>query len=144
MTTIAWDGKKTIAADKQMNFCDTPVSATKLVKITYKGKKAVAAGSGEVAQYTPVIDWIKNQRKSPPILEANANFGVIVVTEEGIAYVYASALTPVPISGRPWAIGTGADYALGAMAFGASAVEAVKIASALDVNTGLGIDVETL
>ena len=81
MTTIAWDGKKTIAADKQMNFCDTPVSATKLVKITYKGKKAVAAGSGEVAQYTPVIDWIKNQRKSQPILEANANFAEYACSE---------------------------------------------------------------
>ena len=141
MTTIAFDGN-TIAADKQMNFCDTPVATSKLVKMTYNGKRAVAAGSGEVVQYTPIIEWLKNKRKAQPVLDATANFGVIVVTEDKVAYVYASALTPVAIKGRPWAIGTGADYALGAMAFGATAEQAVQIASELDVNTGLGIDVE--
>lgn len=39
-----------------------------------------------------------------------------------------------------WAVGSGCDYALGAMKFGATAKEAIAIASELDVNTGLGID----
>lgn len=39
-----------------------------------------------------------------------------------------------------WAIGSGADYALGAMYAGLSAAEAVMIASKLDTGTGLGVD----
>lgn len=37
---------------------------------------------------------------------------------------------------EPMAIGSGADYAMGAMDAGCSAVEAVKIAAGRDVNTG--------
>lgn len=45
----------------------------------------------------------------------------------------------------PWSIGSGGDFAHGAMAAGCSALEAVKIASCLDIRTGLGFDcIETL
>lgn len=40
-----------------------------------------------------------------------------------------------------WAIGSGCDYALGAMEAGATAQEAVRIASRLDNQCGMGVDV---
>jgi hypothetical protein len=42
-----------------------------------------------------------------------------------------------------WSVGSGADYALGVLAHGGTAEEAVHIASQLDINTGLGIDTVT-
>jgi hypothetical protein len=38
-------------------------------------------------------------------------------------------------------VGSGADFAIGAMARGASAREAIDIAATYDTNTGLGVDV---
>lgn len=40
-----------------------------------------------------------------------------------------------------WAAGSGADYAMGAMAAGKDAKEAVEIACRFDINCGLGVDV---
>lgn len=41
----------------------------------------------------------------------------------------------------PWAIGSGAPYAHGAMEAGCTAEEAVTIASKLDIHTGMGYDI---
>lgn len=47
----------------------------------------------------------------------------------------------VPVSGAFFAIGSGKDFALGAMEAGASAAEAVEIAARRDAHTGCGVDV---
>lgn len=46
-----------------------------------------------------------------------------------------------PLSGAFFAIGSGEQFAIGAMAAGASALEAVKIASECEPWTGAGVDV---
>ena len=50
-------------------------------------------------------------------------------------YFCFSALYPSPIESEYFAIGSGAPYAIAAMARGDSAIEAIKFASTIDVHT---------
>lgn len=63
------------------------------------------------------------------------NFDAIVIDADGNCYNYGSRLLPMPV-GKPNAIGSGAQFAMGAMLAGASADKAVKIAIKLDSYTG--------
>lgn len=45
---------------------------------------------------------------------------------------------------KMWAVGSGSDYAKGAMAMGADVRKAVEVASLFDVNTGRGIETMTV
>jgi len=65
-------------------------------------------------------------------------FTGILISPNSKCYQYGQALMPHYITGQ-WAIGSGADFALGAMAAGADAIDAVSIAIDLDVNSGLGV-----
>ena len=59
----------------------------------------------------------------------------LVVTKEGEVWRYAGNRSQMLLSSDPIAMGSGADFALGAMAQGATAKEAVLIASKLDFYT---------
>lgn len=60
---------------------------------------------------------------------------IILVNKRG-AIFYAGSSPPVLVPRKFEAVGTGAGYALGAMASGAGAKKAVKIAAGLDAYTG--------
>ena len=56
-------------------------------------------------------------------------------------YIYGASLKPYPIKDKYYAIGSGAAYALAAMALGKPPREAVEIAAMFDSGTGGEIDV---
>jgi ATP-dependent protease HslVU (ClpYQ) peptidase subunit len=67
----------------------------------------------------------------------DADFSVLVFSSSTEQLVQVDAmLEPLPVSDPFWAIGSGAKIALGAMEYGASAVEAVDIACKFDPYTG--------
>lgn len=66
----------------------------------------------------------------------------VVLTNGGNVYWYGKIGYPIEIKDRFFGIGTGADFALGALHAGATIVEAVRIACKLDTNSGRGIQVE--
>lgn len=142
MTTIAFDGK-TIAADCQSTYGSFPVKAHKLHRLTYKGKNAVAGCAGTIQEFDPIITWVKNgckKKQRPDVEDEKPDFSIMVVTEDGEVHYACNSLFFHEMGKSRWAIGSGSDYALGAMEAGKTAKEAVDIASRLDVNTGLGID----
>ena len=59
-------------------------------------------------------------------------------------YEYESALVPTRIEGDCWAIGSGAQAALGAMYMGATPEEAAEVACAIDPFCGGPVTVERL
>lgn len=100
------------------------------------------AGCGEVSDCRRTFDWAnaelgaaKKATKLPPggdcIAFAVSPDGVLFCIERGYLFEMPSA---------PYAaIGSGADFAFGAMAAGASAIKAVEISSTLDASTGKGV-----
>ena len=146
MTTIAWDGK-TMAADKQSTGGGMKYLSLegKMHRGTYHGMPALFAGAGTSVYCDAVIEWLRAgmPNDKPEMPAAPDSFTVVVATELGI-FEYIDSLRPIPLGVRKWAIGSGAEYAFGAMAAGASAKRAVEIACTLDVNSGMGVDTLTL
>ncbi len=146
MTTIAFDGK-TMAADKQSVGGGRKYQrlTSKIRRGLYHGMPALFSGAGTIVYVDAMIDWFiaGMPDDKPEMPEGPDSFTVLVATEVGL-YEYIDSLRPIALGPTKWAIGSGAEYALGAMAAGASAKRAVEIACTLDVNSGMGVDTLTL
>lgn len=137
MTTIAWDGK-TLAGDRQRACGNTPVPTTKVFRATKRNDPCMVAYgcAGDSNDCIAFQEWVRGGEKP-----AFKSLAVLAVDEAGHPWYMDEGAKWWPI-GRPvWAVGSGADYAIGAMAAGKSAREAVEIATEWDVHTGLGVDV---
>lgn len=132
MTVIAWDGK-TLAADKQATFGGTPVPATKI----FRHNAELIGCSGNISESIQFVEWYFHGGDKP-VLEDG--FSALVI-QNGKVYKYEKQLIPLHLDVPVWAAGSGADYALGAMAAGCSAEKAVEIACRFDIHCGLGVDV---
>lgn len=138
MTTIAYKSG-IMAGDKLCSWGTTPVPTTKV--FIHEGMMVGMSGDKDNVQMFK--DWILAGRPvEKPSFKTDAFSAIVVVNGE--TYQYNQGCIPHLIAKPYWAAGSGADYALGAMAHGASAAEAVEIASALDINTGLGVDIISL
>ena len=139
MTTIAWDGKS-IAADK---LCGGRYTVNKIWKLP---DGSVIGGAGLYDHIVEVVAWIAeggNEDKRPKLPESQEEGSdLLLVDADGKAYWLTwPYLRKVPITEKYEAIGSGSEFALGAMAMGASAQRAVQIASRFDPNTGRGVTV---
>jgi len=134
MTVIAWDGK-TLAADKQATFGGTPVPFTKLFR---SGAEMIGC-SGSVSESLQFVEWYRKGEPADSKPAVEDGFAALVV-QNGKLYRYEKQLVALPMDVTIWGAGSGADYAIGAMAAGCSAVEAVEIACRFDIHCGLGID----
>lgn len=143
MTTIAWDGR-TLAGDAMTTWGGTPMRACvpKVHKVTApNGRKALVGFSGSLAYGNAYLAWLNGGDKPDPKVPESTGWTVIMVDDEGGIWQRSDTSDAWTLLGRRvnWACGSGADYALGAMAAGATAEQAVKIASNLDTNTGFGV-----
>ena len=144
MTTITFkDG--ILAADTYISNSASRVGTMgKLFRFRTDGKKTqYTAIIGNAAECIAMSDWILNGRdpKKTPDLKS-WDFQVIHF-KDGEVKLYQNGLYPIeytPVNENFDAWGSGADYALGAMENGASAIEAIKIASKYDLGTGGVID----
>ncbi|HEX7046561.1 MAG TPA: hypothetical protein VF275_03180 [Gammaproteobacteria bacterium] len=80
-------------------------------------------------------DWVEAERNPPSALSDDDSFGALELCEEGL-FLWDGKLTRVPVLVEFYAVGSGCDFAMGAMAMGADAMEAVKVAKTLDPYTG--------
>lgn len=136
MTTVAWDGK-TLAADRQSTAGGTPYQTTKVFEaFGPDGRRWLYACSGISSECQEFTRRINAGQPMPEFKE----LAVLAVDDQGHVWQAVENLMWERKEIKRWAMGSGADYALGAMAAGATAFRAVQIASELDVNTGLGVD----
>jgi hypothetical protein len=97
--------------------------------------------SAKVGQPEQFMDWARSA-KGATELTGELNFRAMMIDEEGRVFLFdSSPWASGPIDCEFYAIGSGADFAMGAMAMGASAEEAVRIACQLDPHCGLPVTV---
>jgi hypothetical protein len=139
MTTIAFDGT-TLAADRKMG---DRYNVQKIFKVP----QGYAAGCGDYDYVIEIVQWLCDgaDRNALPQLpdkdRGRPDADVIVITPQGkVNWLSWPFLRFVPLSEKKVAYGSGSDFALGAMAAGATAKQAVAIACKFDSHTGQGID----
>lgn len=144
MTTVAYRAG-VLAADSQA----TSSYKQKCQKI-HKVGDSYFAFCGALSTAYLFIEWLKlDQRdwlidgKDPPKGLGDDDFEAIELSEEG-AFVWDCRLTRRPVLDAFYAIGSGSDFAMGAMAMGADAKEAVRVAAKFDPYTGGAIKKVTL
>jgi 20S proteasome alpha/beta subunit len=144
MTIICWDGK-TLAADKRGSDGGCPRTITK-IRRTRGGHLMGCSGSAN--RDAEIMAWYENgaDPKGYPDSERDEQkCSVLLVIQPGPIVKYFNG-TPYPVvfEDKYVCIGSGRDYAQAALHLGHSAVEAVGVAIALDINCGNGIDALTL
>lgn len=137
MTTIAWDGK-TLAADKQATCAGSKFRVANKIEAIPGGYIACA---GKISQIYHFLRWYRGGRKGKtPELE---EFCAIAIVRGNVVLWDGDSEVPC----RPdekLAEGSGWKWALAAMDFGKTAVEAVQYASTRDNGTGCGVDYVTI
>ena len=135
MTTIAYrDG--VLASDSLVTLGDTKSHGT-YIKIKRIGNLLVGAAGG-VADSEQFLQWLKyDDGETPP---PKGQYSALVIDPRGrVREIENGSVLPVPRGAKFHAIGSGGPFALAAMYAGASAVEAVKIATKIDINSGLPV-----
>jgi len=122
VTTIAYDGSS-VCADRYWGSCYGD-------KLTIVENKIIGF-TGPARMYTRVVEYFTSGGEEPDI----DNDEVLVVDiESGQAVLYTGKMDPLEMD-CPVAVGSGYAFAMGAMATGATAEEAIKIASLYDPGT---------
>lgn len=140
MTIIVWDGKM-LAADKQATSSGLRLRVTKIYKI----RKHLVGFSGDWDYAQALKHWFENGCKveeHPKHQDHNDNWvGMLVITPDKQVLKYERSPYPIDYTENgPICIGSGRDYALGALEMGANAATAVAVASKYDNGCGMGID----
>lgn len=141
MTTVAWDGR-TLAADKQITFGSLALRGRKVFRVPDPdGRRYLVGFAGKAYVIEAMLFWMRNPATSPPRIHGDDDIHVLIVDGRRRLFTINNAsLVWVPVSARRYAIGSGADFAEGAMDAGAPAAAAVRIAMRRDVHTGIGVD----
>jgi ATP-dependent protease HslVU (ClpYQ) peptidase subunit len=143
MTVIAWDGK-TLAADKMLTYNNVISSTTKIRKINGH----LVGFAGPVATAMEMFEWFKNGclvEKFPEKQKSNDDaIYLFVVKPDGKLFEYCTSPYPYEIEDSIYACGSGGACAIGALEMGATAEQAVLIASKWNSTCGNGIDILTL
>lgn len=146
MTTIAWDGT-TLAGDRQRDIRRTPVAATKIFKldapiqVSNLERAQMFGCAGDSAEAVAFRAWVETGAVGRLDVK---DIDVVAIDAVGRCWFAGASMIFIPIPLPFWGIGSGADYAMGAMARGATAREAVKIASDFDIGSGMGVDEVTI
>jgi hypothetical protein len=91
---------------------------------------ALVGSAGDAALGNAFEKWQRGRSK-PPRMKDGAEFEGLLLTADGI-FKYGPDLIPVPVHEAYYAIGSGAAWAIAALDFGASIVEAVEYACQKD------------
>lgn len=134
MTTVAWDGKQMVA-DTLSNWSGLKGKVVKAWKLK---DGSLLGGSGAYGDILASRIWIEGGQhleKFPPKYSQDG-CTILLVRENCPPQRFENSPYPTTILEPFTAIGSGTDYALGAMAMGADAERAVEVAISFDLNSG--------
>lgn len=142
MTTIAYrDGA--IAGDSKAyggKYCASPGSKTKVHQIEGGERDGwiVGISTNNVGGDALLLDWLQRGAPLPQTSDLKPDQFIILALDPsgGLHLANDNLSFSGPIESEFYAIGSGADFALGAMAVGASAEESIRVASRFDAHTG--------
>lgn len=152
MTVIVWDGK-TLCADKMCVVGTVKLTVTKIRKYDYNGFKFLVGVSGDFDLAQEFFAWfgetvgtglINQIGRFPNCLrDKDVPVSALAIRDDGQVFKYERSPIPIEYGEGQFAIGSGKEFAIGAMQMGASAFTAVKIACDFDYTCGNGIDTLT-
>ena len=131
MTTIVWDGS-VLAADSREALSDG-FFHDKCNKIFKIGSSYIAT-AGDSSDGLLFVQWCKDRTKPKPTI--GKHFEAVEIMRDGAIYLYDKNCIGIKWTGKHFALGSGGNFALGAVLAGVSAKEAVEIAKKLDINSG--------
>jgi ATP-dependent protease HslVU (ClpYQ) peptidase subunit len=134
--------RKEMAADRRVSDsgAGTRYKTTKIRRI---GGVIVGAG-GANPDVFKFFKWLESgMQDEPPKMSKDEGFAAMVVSPAGL-FITDKDCVFEEVADSFYAIGTGAQAALGAMHMKATPRQAVEIAAKVDNNTGDGVDVLTL
>ncbi len=138
MTVIAWDGT-TLAADKLSNYRGIRGTVTKIWRLS-DGR--LFGGSGDFGAVIGLKDHLDKGAPLPVSQSDKDDWALAMLVErDGGVYIYERWANRFRIENPFYAIGSGAEYAMGAMGAGVSAARAVEIASERCTTCGGGVDI---
>lgn len=143
MTVIVWDGT-TLAADKMASFGD----GHRTVRKVYRSGDHLLAFAGDFASGLTKKAWfeagaIPAHFPSDVLPDGSFLTAFYVIRRDGSYIKFEGTPTPLVYDDKTFTAGTGCEFAAGAMAMGADAAAAVRIASSLCITCGNGIDTLT-
>jgi hypothetical protein len=145
MTVIAWHGAtKTLAADRMASNGNTAFATRKVFESN--GYLIGLAGDGPgIGAFVAWFAQGADPEEFPPMLsggesEACLVVSALVIDPDGGVLLYESSPFPMEVREECFAIGSGAEFAMAAMAMGKDAVESVRLASEMTVTCGKGFD----
>lgn len=143
MTTIAWDGYR-LVGDRQMTYHSVHVSKLRRLK-----DGSIVGGSGNYDILQRYYDWLDGDGPKPeysPDTDRQATVLRISKGKRGKPKIELAFQTGTlrEIKAKQFSIGSGSDYAMGALLAGATATKAIEIASAMDPNTSKEWDILVL
>lgn len=140
MTTIATDGKS-MAGDGQRELGGTIVYSN-AEKVQQLADGRIIGTAGDTGFGLAIVDWLEG-RADKPAKEPEQGFSALVLAPGGKVSVIDRYGVELPVL-APAAVGSGMDFAIGAMEAGISPEASVRIAARRDPNTGGKITVITL
>jgi len=144
ISTIAYrDG--VIASDSLVMCGHIRAGYTKKITKTSEGYLLGAAGS--LADLNKFFDVFEANQSEDIVFSKDMdfdNFEGMIVTPKGKVYIVENSGYPFHIEADYYAVGSGTELAKGAMAMGASSVDAVKVAIELSNESGGKVNVERL
>lgn len=137
MTTIAYRNGE-LAGDTRVTAAETimPERERKVFRFPNGFLFGAAGASDEIEK---LMQSVKRSLKTPKLPECDG----LMVDPDGKVFWYEGSHWQ-PLKAPFAAIGSGKSYALGALYYGASALEAVKIGCKLDVHSGVPIHIVRL
>ena len=131
----------TIVATKNGIYADTLCSYSvpfKVGKVATIGK-SVFAGAGDLDDLTRFFEWRRGGGKTVDAPSLDDGIDVLEVCADGI-FIWGKKLVRLKINQDVYAVGSGSQYAIGALAFGATPEQAIEVAAKFDTQTALPIE----
>lgn len=135
MTTIAWDGQF-LAGDRRGNSAGMAYEVTK-VRRTQDGR--LLGFCGDIGVGMLMLDWLEKGGTRPEQQDSDRWVTVLEIDPDGTCWCHGRD-SRWRIEQGFFAIGSGRDFALAALALGKNAAEAVELAARFDTGTGNGVD----
>jgi ATP-dependent protease HslVU (ClpYQ) peptidase subunit len=126
-----------IAADSQVTG-DYVFGTGKLVA----RNDAIVGFCGVLSQAMVFVDWYFNRKSRKPSLEHECGWEALVLKRDGSIEWWDNSLRPLSLQGFH-AIGSGCQFAMGAMEAGCTAAKAVEVACARDPYCNLPVTTMT-
>ena len=138
MSIVVFDGR-TIAADRIATSGSLKMKSSKMRRLI---NGDIVAWTGSAASGIAMANWWESGADPAtfPPSQKTDDWSRLIVVSKGKCFSFEQVPVKIPEENGFMAWGSGQDFAMGALAFGASAVEAIKVASRLCTTCGLGVE----